>query len=95
MKSEVKLGADASVAAGPKGAGVEAATTANLGADILSYAKGKGAYAGASVEGSVIAGRESWNEAYYGQKLPVQDIILHGKVKNAGAEALRAALAKT
>jgi SH3 domain-containing YSC84-like protein 1 len=95
MKSEVKLGADASVAAGPKGAGVEAATTANLGADILSYAKGKGAYAGATVEGSVIAGREEWNAAYYGQKLPVQDIVLHNKVKNDGAEALRAALAKT
>lgn len=95
MKSEVKLGADASVAAGPKGAGVEAATTANLGADILSYAKGRGAFAGVSFEGSVIAGREEWNAAYYGQKIPVQDIVLHHKVKNPGAEALRAALART
>jgi SH3 domain-containing YSC84-like protein 1 len=95
MKSEVKLGADASVAAGPKGAGVEAATTANLGADILSYAKGRGAFAGVSFEGSVISGREEWNAAYYGQKIPVQDIVLHHKVKNQGAEALRASLAHT
>jgi lipid-binding SYLF domain-containing protein len=95
MKSEVKLGADASIAVGPKGTGVEAATTANLGADILSYAKARGAFAGASFEGSVITARDEWNAAYYGQKVPVQDIVLHDKVKNPGADALRAALVAT
>jgi SH3 domain-containing YSC84-like protein 1 len=93
MKSQFKLGADASIAVGPKGVGVEAATTGNFGADILSYAKTRGAFGGGSFEGSVIYGRDDWNAAYYGQKLPVQDIILHGKVSNSGAEALRSALA--
>ncbi len=95
MKSEMKLGADASVAAGKKGTGVEAATTTNFGADILSYAKAKGAYAGATFEGSVISSRDEWNAAYYGQKVLVEDIVRHQKVKNPGADALRTALAKT
>jgi SH3 domain-containing YSC84-like protein 1 len=93
MKSQFKLGAEASIAVGPKGAGLEAATTANLGADILSYAKTRGAFGGGSLEGSVIYGREEWNNNYYGQKLPVEDIVLHGKVSNPGADPLRAALA--
>jgi SH3 domain-containing YSC84-like protein 1 len=93
MKSQFKLGADASIAVGPKGVGVEAATTGNFGADILSYAKTRGAYGGGSFEGSVIYGRDDWNANYYGHKMPVQDIVLHGKVSNSGAEALRSALA--
>lgn len=95
MKSQFKLGADASIAVGPKGVGVEAATTANLGADIYSYAKTRGAYGGGSFEGSVIYGRDEWNAAYYGHKIPVQDIVLHSKVSNPGADALRSALAAT
>ncbi len=95
MKSQFKLGAEASIAVGPKGVGVGAATTANVGADILSYAKTRGAFGGGSVDGSVIYGRDDWNTNYYGQKLPVQDIALHGKVSNPGADPLRAALAGT
>jgi lipid-binding SYLF domain-containing protein len=93
MKSQFKLGADASIAVGPKGVGVEAATTGNFGADILSYAKTRGAFGGGSFEGSVIYGRDDWNANYYGHKMPVQDIVLHAKVSNSGAEALRSALA--
>ena len=64
LKSSVKLGADTSVAAGPVGAGATA-ETANVSADILSFARAKGLYAGASLEGAVMSKREGLNEAYY------------------------------
>jgi SH3 domain-containing YSC84-like protein 1 len=92
IQSQFKLGADASIAVGPKGTGVEAATTAAFGADIYSFSRTKGAYAGGSFEGSFIKAREEWNKAYYGQPVSVEDIVLHNKVSNPGADALRQAL---
>lgn len=93
IQNQFKLGADASVAVGPKGTGVEAATTLAMGADIYSFSKTRGAYAGGSFEGSYIAAREEWNKAYYGQTLSVDDIVLHNKAPNPGAAALKQALA--
>jgi len=92
IQSQFKLGADASVAVGPKGAGVEAATTLAMGADIYSFARARGAFAGGSFEGSYIAAREEWNKAYHGQALSVEDIVLHNKAPNPGADALKQAL---
>jgi lipid-binding SYLF domain-containing protein len=92
LQSQFKLGADASIAVGPKGTGVEAATTLAMGADIYSFARARGAYAGGSFEGSYIAAREEWNKTYYGQTLSVQDIVLHNKASNRGADALKQAL---
>jgi lipid-binding SYLF domain-containing protein len=93
IQSQFKLGADASIAVGPKGTGVEAATTLAMGADIYSFSRARGAYAGGSFEGSLIKAREEWNKIYYGQTLSVDDIVLHNKASNPGADALRQALA--
>jgi lipid-binding SYLF domain-containing protein len=93
IKNQFKMGADASVALGPIGGGVEASTTLNLGADIYAFSRTKGAFAGGSFEGSYIKAREEWNKVYYGQALSVDDIVINGKAHNAGADPLRQALA--
>jgi lipid-binding SYLF domain-containing protein len=93
IQNQFKLGADASIAIGPKGGGVEASTTLNMGADIYAFSKTRGVFAGGSFEGSWIKAREEWNKLYYGQALSVQDIIQHGKASNPGADQLRQALA--
>jgi lipid-binding SYLF domain-containing protein len=93
IKNKVKLGAEVSAAAGPVGAELEAATTTNLRDDVYSYSRSGGLFIGASLEGAVIAPREEWNESYYGRKVVIQD-ILAGKVSNAGANSLAAALQK-
>jgi lipid-binding SYLF domain-containing protein len=77
----LKLGVDAGVAAGPVGIGAEAAS-ANLSADILSFSRSKGLYGGISLDGSVIAVRESLNEAYYGRKVSTTDILVRHEARN-------------
>ncbi|BBK29368.1 lipid-binding SYLF domain-containing protein [Stella humosa] len=89
MRDEFKMGADASVAVGPIGAGVEAGTTANLRADILSFSRTQGLFGGVSFEGSLIKPRLSWNERYYGRSASVRDVVLDRRVSSPGAEALR------
>jgi SH3 domain-containing YSC84-like protein 1 len=88
-----KLGADASIAVGPIGGGVEGAT-ANLSADILSFARSKGAFAGVSLEGAVIATRDALSSAYYGREVQAMDILVKRDVHNNHAKALRAAVGK-
>lgn len=92
LKNEFKLGADATVAAGPVGAGIEAATTTNLGADILSYSKSKGLAAGVSVEGAVITARHSRNQNYYGRSAHPRDILYGNAVSGPGTGSLLQAL---
>ncbi|MEK9968532.1 MAG: lipid-binding SYLF domain-containing protein [Ferrovibrio sp.] len=93
LRNEFKIGADASVAAGPVGMGVEAATTTNLGADIYSYSKSKGLAAGVSVEGAVITARHGRNTAYYGKEAHPRNILYDNVVSNPGTMALRQSLA--
>src|SRR6201987_4814872 len=81
MGSKVKLGADASAAAGPKGRTAEAATDVVMKAEILSYSRSKGLFAGVSLEGSTLRSDGSANENLYGQKLSAKDIIRDRKVK--------------
>ena len=92
LRNEFKLGADATVAAGPVGMGVEAATTSNLGADIYSFSKTRGLAAGVSVEGAVITARHSRNTAYYGREAHPRNILYDNVVSNPGTMALRQAL---
>jgi len=95
LSSKVKLGADASAAAGPKGRTAESATDIVMNAEILSYSRNKGLFAGVSLEGSTLRSDGSANEKLYGQKLTARDIIRRGKVKNpACAEELVAVLDK-
>jgi len=79
MNSEFTLGADAAVAAGPVGRRAEASTDASLKAEILSYSRSRGLFAGVSLEGAKINVLESYNHAYYGKKLSPGDILLHHK----------------
>lgn len=81
LSSKVKLGADASAAAGPKGRTASAATDVVMTAEILSYSRNKGLFAGVSLEGSTLRSDGSANEKLYGQKLSAKDIIRRGKVK--------------
>jgi lipid-binding SYLF domain-containing protein len=82
LSSKVKLGADASAAAGPKGRSGEAATDVVMNAEILSYSRAKGLFAGISLEGSTLRSDRSANEKLYGQRVSAKDIIRLGKVKN-------------
>lgn len=81
LSSKVKLGANASAAAGPKGRSGEAATDVVMNAEILSYSRAKGLFAGISLEGSTLRSDGGANEKLYGQKLSAKDIIGMGKVK--------------
>ncbi len=80
LSSKVKLGADASAAAGPKGRTAEGATDIVMTAEILSYSRNKGLFAGVSLEGSTLRSDGSANEKLYGKKLSAADIIRRGKV---------------
>ena len=80
LSSKVKLGADASAAAGPKGRTAEGATDIVMSAEILSYSRNKGLFAGVSLEGSTLRSDGSANEKLYGRKLSAKEIIREGKV---------------
>ena len=80
LKSKVKLGGDASVAAGPVGRTASAETDATLRADILSYSRARGAFAGIALEGSTIRPDGGANRQIYRQKIPAKQIVRSGKV---------------
>ena len=80
LYSKEKLGADASAAAGPKGRTAEGATDILMDAEILSYSRNKGLFAGVSLEGSTLRSDGSANEKLYGKKLTAKEIIREGKV---------------
>jgi lipid-binding SYLF domain-containing protein len=80
LKSKVKLGADAAVAAGPKGRAAMAATDAYMRAEILTYSRSRGLFAGVSLEGSTLRQDNGANENLYGQKkITAHDIVKGGK----------------
>ena len=94
LTTTFKLGADATIALGPIGAGLEGATAPNLSADLLSFARSKGLYAGISLEGGVIAAMNDDNSTYYGRTVRPTDIIVRRDVSNAHSAVLRGAVAK-
>src|SRR5438309_3755715 len=95
LSSKVKLGADASAAAGPKGRSSEAATDVVMNAEILSYSRAKGLFAGISLEGSTLRSDGGANEKLYERKLSAKDIIRSGKARtSACAQELVALLDK-
>jgi len=93
LQSSVKLGADVGIAAGPFGAGAQAAT-ANISADILAFSRSKGLYGGVSLDGAVVDVRDSLNKAYYGKPVTPTDILVKHTVSNSQADTLRASVAK-
>lgn len=76
LSSKVKLGADAAAAAGPKGRDAAAATDATMRAEILTYSRSRGLFAGVSLEGSTLRPDNGANQAVYGRKIDARDIVL-------------------
>lgn len=80
LNSKVKLGADASAAAGPKGRNAEAATDVTLRAEVLTYSRARGLFAGISLAGSTVRPDNGANEKLYNKKIDARDIIFKGAV---------------
>ena len=80
MGSKVKLGADAAAAAGPKGRSATGATDVVMRAEILSYSRSRGLFAGVSLEGSTLRSDNRANEKLYGKKVSAREIVRQGKV---------------
>jgi len=80
LNSKVKLGADASVAAGPVGRDAAANTDAYLRAEVLSYSRSRGLFAGISLEGSTLRPDDDATADVYGRKLTAKEIVLGGKI---------------
>src|ERR1700730_693904 len=80
LNSKVKLGADASVAAGPVGRDASANTDAYMRAEILSYSRSRGLFAGISLEGSTLRPDDDATVDVYGRRLTAREIVLGGKI---------------
>lgn len=94
MDSQVRLGANVSVAVASIGAGVQGATTAAVGADILAFAAARGLFGGVSLEGGVMSARIDENQSYYGQPFAARQIVLQMQGANPGADPLREVLTR-
>jgi lipid-binding SYLF domain-containing protein len=94
LDKKFKVGAQAGVTMVAVGAGVEGATTAAVGADIVAFSNSNGLYAGASLEGSYIDADNDWNALYYGPGATGRSIVVDRRYTNPGAEPLRQFLAK-
>jgi lipid-binding SYLF domain-containing protein len=84
------MGGDASVAAGPVGAGA----SSNVVADMVSFARAKGVYGGLNLDGTVVNTSDDWNQAFYGKKVTSPDILVRMNVSAKGADKLLAEIAK-
>ena len=95
LGSKVKLGGSASAAAGPKGRDLSAATDATMRAEILSYSRARGLFAGVSLEGTSLRPDNDANREVYGRKLTARTIITGAKIPvPESAQKLVAALEK-
>jgi len=87
LKSEFTFGADASVAAGPFGRTAEAATDLRLKAEIYSYGKARGLFAGLSFQGARLAVNQKWLNDYYGRRLWPESVLFEDAVSSPPPEA--------
>ncbi|MGE5646867.1 MAG: lipid-binding SYLF domain-containing protein [Acidobacteriota bacterium] len=85
LSSKVKLGADASAAAGPVGRTTSAETDAAMRAEILSWSRARGVFGGISLSGSTLRSDDDANKALYGQKLAAKEIVRESKAKTSPA----------
>ncbi|UFN50211.1 lipid-binding SYLF domain-containing protein [Roseomonas sp. OT10] len=92
MENQFKIGADASVAIATIGGGIQGATTTAAGADIVSYARSRGLFAGVALEGSVLNFNEADNRTYYGRDVTARQVLLDMQAHNPGSDPLRAML---
>lgn len=92
LGGEVTLGGDANVAAGPKGRNVGADTNLKFDAEILSYSRSKGLFAGVSLEGASLRPDRDANEALYGFEISAEAILVGGTAMPAGGDRFIASL---
>ncbi len=85
LSSKVKLGVDAAAAAGPKGRAAEADTDVTMRAEILTYSRSRGLFAGVSLEGSTLRPDNEANERVYGKKIGAKEIVLEGQAPTPAA----------
>ena len=90
LASSFKMGGDASVAAGPVGAGAKS----DVVADLVTFSRSKGVYGGLNLDGTVVKTSDDWNDAYYGKKVLPPDILVRMNVQAKGGEKLLADVAK-
>jgi lipid-binding SYLF domain-containing protein len=89
LDSQLKLGADASIAVATLGAGIQGSTTTAVGADIVAFSASRGLYGGISLEGSVMSTQTAWNQSYYGQPFAARQLVMQMQGSNPGADPLR------
>jgi len=94
LEHKFKFGAEAGVTMVAVGAGIEGASTAALGTDIVAFASSNGLFAGASLEGSYIDADNDWNALYYGAGANGRAIVADKRFSNPGADPLRQFLAR-
>ncbi len=94
LNSQFKIGADAGISVATIGAGVGGSTGTALGADIITFAKSRGLYGGISLSGSVFSNDAAFDQQYYGRMIDPRQIVVTMSANNAGANPLRAMLAK-
>ena len=94
LDSQIKLGANASVAVAAYGAGIQGSTTAAVGADIVAFSASRGLFGGIALEGSVMSAETAWNQAYYGQAYAARQLVMQMQGNNPGADPLRDVLTR-
>jgi lipid-binding SYLF domain-containing protein len=92
MRDRFKVGANAGISVVTLGSNVQGATTANGGADIVAWSSSSGAYAGLTLDGSLIEPQHKADASYYGRAVTTGDIVLRHSVSNPAATGLRRAL---
>ncbi len=91
LSSTFKIGADASIAAGPVGAGAQSTITA----DLVAFSRAKGVYGGVNLDGTVVRSNVAWNDAYYGgRNVTPPDILIRASAKSSKSAALLADVAR-
>ncbi|MBS0321178.1 MAG: lipid-binding SYLF domain-containing protein [Proteobacteria bacterium] len=90
LAASFKVGGDASIAAGPVGAGAKS----DVPADLVAFTRAKGVYGGLNLDGTLINLTDDWNKAYFGKPVQPVDILIKGSVSNHAAAPLLATVAK-
>lgn len=90
MGSSVKLGGDASIAAGPVGAGAKS----DIAADMIAFSRAKGVYGGLNLNGTVLSVADNWNQAYYGRSVSPPEILTTASAHNPQADRLADAISR-
>ncbi len=89
LATSFRMGGDASIAAGPVGAGAKS----DIVADLVTFNRSKGVYGGLNFDGTVVKSSEDWNSAYYGKAVLPPDILVRMSVSNKQADKLLAQVA--